>query len=114
MSVLSHWKPIVAAVLLGLAGGIAYLMVVEDRYAAEAKLLVTPRPAGDATFEGFALPRVSGGGNAAETAADLVERPAVVDPVAVRLRIDGEDVLDAVTVHTGDESNVVIVRAEAR
>ena len=58
MSVLSHWKPIVAAVLLGLAAGVAYLLVAEDRYAAEAKLLVVPRPAGDATFEGFGLPRV--------------------------------------------------------
>lgn len=113
MSVLSHWKPIVAALLLGLAAGIAYLVVAEDRYAAEAKLLVVPRPAGDATFEGFALPRVSGGGSAAETVADLVERPAVVDSVAVQLRLDREDVLDAVTVRADDESNVVTVRAEA-
>ena len=113
MSVLSHWKPIVAAVLLGLAAGIAYLVVAEDRYAAEAKLLVVPRPAGDATFEGFALPRVSGGGSAAATVADLVERPAVVDPVAVQLRLDRENVLDAVTIHADDESNVVTVRAEA-
>ena len=113
MSVLSHWKPIVAAVLLGLAAGIAYLVVAEDRYAAEAKLLVVPRPAGDATFEGFGLPRVSGGGSSAETVADLVERPSVVDPAAVQLRLDREDVLDAVTVRADDESNVVIVRAEA-
>jgi hypothetical protein len=113
MSVLSHWKPIVAVVLLGLAAGIAYLVLAEDRYAAEAKLLVVPRPAGDATFEGFALPRVSGGGSAAETVADLVERPSVVDPAAVQLRLDREDVLDAVTVRADDESNVVTVRAEA-
>ncbi|MDX6423843.1 MAG: hypothetical protein QOI67_1314 [Gaiellaceae bacterium] len=113
MSVVSHWKPIVAAVLLGLAAGIAYLVVAEDRYAAEAKLLVVARPAGDDTFEGFALPRASGGGSAAETVADLVERPAVVDPVAVQLRLDREDVLDAVTVHADDESSVVTVRAEA-
>jgi hypothetical protein len=113
MSVLSHWKPIVVAVLLGLAAGIAYLLVAEDRYAAEAKLLVVPRPAGDATFEGFALPRVSGGGSAAETIADLVERPSVVDPAAVQLRLDRNDVLDAVTVRADGESNVVIVRAEA-
>jgi capsular polysaccharide biosynthesis protein len=113
MSVLSHWKPIVAAVLLGLAAGIAYLVVAEDRYAAEAKLLVVPRPAGDDTFEGFAVPRVSGGGSSAETIADLVERPSVVDPAAVQLRLDREDVLDAVTVRADDESNVVIVRAES-
>jgi capsular polysaccharide biosynthesis protein len=112
MSVLSHWKPIVAAVLLGLAAGIAYLVVAEDRFAAEAKLLVVPRPAGDDTFEGFALPRVSGGGSSAETVADLVERPSVVDPAAVQLRLDRQDVLDAVTVRADDESNVVIVRAE--
>ena len=113
MSVLSHWKPIVVAVLLGLAAGGAYLLLTEDRYAAEAKLLVVPRPAGDATFEGFGLPRVSGGGSSAETVADLVERPSVVDPAAVQLRLDRNDVLDAVTVRADDESNVVIVRAEA-
>jgi capsular polysaccharide biosynthesis protein len=113
MSVLSHWKPIVAAVLLGLAAGGAYLLLAEDRYAAEAKLLVVPRPSGDATFEGFGLPRVSGGGSSAETVADLVERPSVVDPAAVQLRLDRDDVLDAVTVRADDESNVVIVRAEA-
>ena len=113
MSVLSHWKPIVVAVLLGLAAGIAYLVLAEDRYAAEAKLLVVPRPAGDDTFEGFALPRVSGGGSSAETVADLVERPSVVDPAAVQLRLDRGDVLEAVTVRADDESNVVIVRAEA-
>jgi hypothetical protein len=113
MSLLSHWKPIVGAVLLGLAAGIAYLVLAEDRYAAEAKLLVVPRPAGDATFEGFALPSVSGGGSSAETVADLVERPSVVEPAAVQLRLDRDDVLDAVTVRADDESNVVIVRAEA-
>ena len=113
MSVLSHWKPIVAAVLLGLAAGGAYLLLAEDRYAAEAKLLVVPRPAGDATFEGFGLPRVAGGGSSAETVADLVERPSVVDPAAVQLRLNRDDVLDAVTVRADDESNVVIVRAEA-
>ncbi|MEP7334378.1 MAG: hypothetical protein ABI717_01230 [Actinomycetota bacterium] len=113
MSVLSHWKPIVVAVLVGLAAGIAYLALVEDRYAAEAKLLVVPLPPGDRTFEGFALPRVSGGGSAAETVADLVERPSVVDSAAVQLRLDREDVLDAVTVRADDKSNVVTVRAEA-
>jgi capsular polysaccharide biosynthesis protein len=113
MSVLSHWKPIVVAVLLGLAAGIAYLVLAEDRYAAEAKLLVVPRPAGDATFEGFALPSVSGGGSSADTVADLVERPAVVDPAAVQLRLDRDDVLNAVTVRAYDESNVIVVRAGA-
>lgn len=113
MSVLSHWKPIVAALVLGLAAGITYLMLAEDRYEAEAKLQVVPVPAGDRTFEGFALPRVSGGGSAAETVADLVERPTVVDPAAVQLRLDREEVLDAVSVHADDRSNVVTVRAES-
>ena len=113
MRVLAHWKPIVAVVVLGLAAGIAYLVLAEDRYAAEAKLHVVPRPAGDGTFDGFALPRVSGGGSAAETVADLVERPSVVDPAAVQLRLDRDQVLDAVTVQADDKSNVVTVRAEA-
>jgi hypothetical protein len=113
MNVLAHWKPIVAPVVLGLGVGIAYLMLAEDRYAAEAKLHVVPVQPGDRTFEGFALPRVSAGASAVETIADLVERPSVVDPAAVQLRLDRDEVLDAVTVHTDDKSNVVIVRAEA-
>jgi len=113
MSVFAHWKPIVAAVVLGLTAGIAYLLLAEDRYAAEAKLQVVPVPAGDRTFEGFALPRGSDGAKAVETVADLVERPSVVDPAAMQLRLDRDDVLDAVTVQTEDKSNVVIVHAQA-
>ncbi len=107
LRVLAHWKPIVAAVVLGLAAGNAYLVLADDRYAAEAKLQVVPLPAGDRAFEGFALPRVSGGASAAETVADLVERPSVVDSAAVQLRLDREDVLDAVTVRLRENSNVV-------
>ena len=113
MRVLAHWKPIVAVVLLGLAFGIAYLLLAEDRYAAEAKLQVVPVPAGGRTFDGFALPRVSDGASAAETVADLVATASVVDQAAVQLRLDRGDVLDAVTVHADDDSNVVTVRAEA-
>jgi capsular polysaccharide biosynthesis protein len=112
MSVLAKWKPIVVAVVLGLTVGIAYLILAEDRYAAETKLQVVPLPAGDGTFEGFALPRVSEGASAAETTADLVERPSVVDPAAEQLRLDREEVLDAVTVRADDKSDVVTVRAE--
>jgi uncharacterized protein involved in exopolysaccharide biosynthesis len=108
-----YWKPVVAVVALGLAAGIVYLALAENRYAAEAKLQVVPLPAEDRTFEGFALPRASDDGSPAETVADLVEVPSVVDKAAVQLRLDREDVLDAVTVHADDESNVVIVRAEA-
>jgi capsular polysaccharide biosynthesis protein len=112
MNVLSHWKPIVAAVALGFALAITYLVLTEDRYAAEAKLHVVPVPAGDRTFTGFSLPRASEGARAVETVADLVERPAVVDPAAVQLRLDSDDVLDAVTVHADGKSDVVTVRAE--
>jgi capsular polysaccharide biosynthesis protein len=113
MRVLAHWKPIVAAVVLGLGLGISYLLLAEDRYAAEAKLQVVPVPAGDRTFDGFALPVGSDDASAAETVADLVETASVVDQAAVQLRLDRGDVLDAVTVHADDESNVVTVRAEA-
>jgi len=112
MRVLGHWKPIVVAVVLGLALGIAYLLLAEDRYAAEAKLQVVPVPAGDQTFDGFALPRISGGASPAETIADLVETSSVVDQAAVQLRLDRDDVLDAVSVAADDESNIVTVRAE--
>jgi capsular polysaccharide biosynthesis protein len=112
MSVLARWKPIVAAVALGLVAAFAYLALAEERYAAEAKLQVVPLPAADTTFSGFALPRAPGAGSAAETVADLVERPAVVDAAAVRLRLDREEVLDALSVSADRSSNVVTVRAE--
>ena len=110
MSVLARWKPIVAALALGVVAAVAYLVLTEERYEAEAKLQVVPLPAGDRTFAGFPLPR---GAGAAETVADLVERPAVVDAAAVRLRLDREQVLDALSVRADQTSNVVTVRAEA-
>lgn len=113
MSALARWKTIAAAVALGLAVGIVYLVLAEDRYAAEAKLQVVPLAAADRTFAGFALPRASGGASSVETIADLVERPTVVDPAAVQLRLDRGDVLDAVSVHAEWDSNVVTVRAES-
>jgi capsular polysaccharide biosynthesis protein len=112
MSVLARWKPIVAAVALGLVAAFAYLALAEERYAAEAKLQIVPLPAADPTFSGFALPRASGAGSAAETVADLLERPAVVDAAAVRLRLDREEVLDALSVSADRSSDVVTVRAE--
>lgn len=112
MSVLS-WKPIASAVAVGLVAAVAYLLLADDRYEAEAMLLVVPLPAGDATFAGFALPRASDGASPAETIADLVERPPVVDAAATRLRLDRDDVLDAISVDAEDSSNVVTVRAES-
>lgn len=112
MTVFSHWKPIVAVVVVGLGLGLVYLLLAGDRYAAEAKLQVVPVAAGDATFDGFGLPRVTEGASPAETIADLVETSSVVDKAAVQLRLDREDVVDAVTVRVDDESNVVTVRAE--
>jgi len=112
MSVLARWKPIVAAMALGLVAALMYLVLADERYEAEAQLQVVPLPAEDQTFAGFALPRASSAGNAVETVADLVERAAVVDAAGERLRLDREEVLDGVSVHAG-KSNVVTVRAQA-
>jgi hypothetical protein len=110
MRALARWWPIVGALALGLAAALAYLALAEERYEAEAKLQVVPLAADDRTFTGFALPR---GAGSAETVADLVERPAVVDAAAVRLRLERQDVLDALTVSADDPSDVVTLRAEA-
>jgi uncharacterized protein involved in exopolysaccharide biosynthesis len=110
MGALARWWPIVVALALGLAAALAYLAASDERYEAEAKLQVVPLAADDRTFTGFALPR---GPGAAETVADLVERAAVVDAAAVRLRLDRQDVLDALTASADDSSDVVTVRAEA-
>jgi uncharacterized protein involved in exopolysaccharide biosynthesis len=113
MSVLARLKPVAVAVVLGLVAGLAYLVLAEERYEAEAKLQVVPLPAGDPTFAGFALPRASGDGEAVATLADLVERPVVVDAAALRLRLDREEVVDALSVRAEEGSNVVTVRARA-
>ncbi len=110
MRALARWWPIVGALALGLAAALAYLALAEERYEAEAKLQVVPLAADDRTFTGFALPR---GPGSAETVADHVERPAVVDAAAVRLRLVRQDVLDALTVSADDSSDVVTLRAEA-
>jgi uncharacterized protein involved in exopolysaccharide biosynthesis len=110
MRALARWWPIAGALALGLAAALAYLALADDRYEAEAKLQVVPLAADDRTFTGFALPR---GPGSAETVADLVERPAVVDAAAVRLRLERRDVLDALTVSADDSSDVVTLRAEA-
>lgn len=103
------------AVLAGAAAGGAYLLLADERYEAVARLQVVPLLPGDRTFAGFALARGSrGSSTAAETVADLVETPSVLGAAAVRLRLDRDDVLEAVSVETVGASNVVRIRARSR
>src|SRR2546423_13537350 len=66
--------PAIVALAAVAAGAAAvYSLTATKRYAARAELLVSPLPASDRTFDGFALPRE--GGAAAETMARLVPAP---------------------------------------
>jgi len=108
----SRWKPIAAALVVGAAASISYLSLAEKQYEGTAKLQVVPLLPGDRTFAGFSLPRGSSGSTTpADTVADLVETPSVVDAAATSLRLARDDVFDAVSVETEGASNIVSVRA---
>ena len=112
MKSVAHWTPVAAAVAVGAIAGASYLLLAGKQYDGTAKLQVVPLPPGDRTFAGFSLPRGSPRSTApAETLADLVETPSVVDAAAISLRLDREDVFNAVSVETDGGSNVIDVRA---
>ena len=102
----------VILVLLALAVGAAllYSLTAEERYEAQAEILVTPLP-DDPAFAGFG---VLTGPRPAETAARLVESRQIADAVATRIGgASGEELLDSVDAGPVGDSNVIAVRARA-
>jgi hypothetical protein len=103
-------------VLVAVAVGVAllYSILVEKRYEAQARILVTPVPDHSA-FVGLSVLRQSEQGpSPVETAAALVETRQIADAVATRLgRVSAEDVLEAVDAHPVGEGNVLAIEAAA-
>jgi uncharacterized protein involved in exopolysaccharide biosynthesis len=93
-----------AAVAAGAAA--VYSLAATKRYEARAELLVSPLPARDTTFEGFALPRE--GGAAAETVARLVRTPEVAEIVQAQFGLRG-----SVSSYRIDGSQLVAVVGKA-
>jgi uncharacterized protein involved in exopolysaccharide biosynthesis len=93
-----------------------YSFTAPKRYEARAELLVSPLPAKDSTFAGFAFPHVAGDpGSAVETVARLVRTPEIAEAVQGQLGLSGSrtEVLDSVSTHRVDDTNLVAVVGKA-
>jgi polysaccharide biosynthesis transport protein len=93
-----------------------YLVVADDRYRAEADLLVTPAGRDDPALAGLPVIHESSDPTRdVETAARLVEGRDVAVRVKRRFGLDESvgDLLDAVSAEPVAQSNIVSVRAEA-
>jgi capsular exopolysaccharide synthesis family protein len=108
---------ILGTVLLTTLAAIAYVVVTNKAYKAEATLLVTPVPSDDPTLSALPLIRQSSDPTRdVETAARLVSSPNVAKAVKTDLRDSRttSQILDDVQVEPVAQSNVVSVSAEGR
>ena len=105
--------PVVAAIAAVVAGAAAvYSFTAPKRYEARAELLVSPLPANDTTFTGFALPSASGDSRSiTATTARLVRMRGIADAVQAQLGLSGsaDDVLGSVAAHPVDGTQLVAV-----
>ena len=110
-----HWPYIVATVVLAVGAALAYAALAEERFSAQADILVAPVPAGDQTFTGFPVLREGVGARSVLTVARFVKTPQVADGAAKRLRLDvgRDELLDLVQVAPQEQSNIVTIKAEA-
>jgi tyrosine-protein kinase len=111
-----HWLLILGIVVVAVAAAVAYSLLAEKRYEAEADILVTPVSADDDTFLGIGLLRESADQTRTVlTAARLIRTPQVADGVRERLGLDAtrKEILDSVEVTPLGQANIVAVKAEA-
>ncbi len=113
----AHALLIAVTTLLVLAAALGWRLLRPPTYEAHAQLLVTPVSADDSTFLGFDVVRETPGDptRTMQTAAALVESPAVAQAVARQLG-DGwtsDRVLEAVEVEPIGQSNLLDVGARA-
>jgi capsular polysaccharide biosynthesis protein len=102
-----HLRLIAAFVVAVTAVAALYSFLAGDRYEARAELLVQP-VGDDPLYAGLRLPRD------AETVANLVVAPQVLDAIRIRLDFDSrEAVRDAVDARAVGESNVVAITGTA-
>jgi capsular polysaccharide biosynthesis protein len=115
---LGRWAPLVILATFAAAGAAAaagYALTAPHRYRATAQLIVSPVPAGDATFNGIDVLRDTGGKRtAAASAAALVRTPLVADAVRALLGLhrSRDALLNAIHVRVAPGSDVVEVTAE--
>jgi len=108
---------ILVAIILTTGAAVAYLLVTEKTYKAEADLLVTPVSNEDEALAGLGLIRESSDPTRdVETAARLVKTVDVAARVKAEVRDDRSprELLDAVEVDPVAQSNVVSIEAEAK
>jgi receptor protein-tyrosine kinase len=109
--------PLIVAVTLATTIVAAlYLVVAEDRYSAEADLLVAPAAQDDTALTGLPVIHESSDPTRdVETASQLVESRDVAVRVKRRFSLDESvgELLDAVSAEPVAQSNIVSVRAEA-
>lgn len=105
---------LIAAIVVAVTGAVAlYSFFAPDRYEARAELLVSP-VGDDPLYAGLDVLRDTEERTAAETVAELVVAPSVLDAIRVRLDVPDRDSLrDAVGVDAVGDSNVVAITAEA-
>jgi len=109
-----HWKLIVLIVTLAVGAAILYSSTADDRFEAEADLLVTPVSNGETTLTNLTIFRSSiDETRALITAARLTASPQVAARVAERLgrEGEGETLLTQVEVQPLGQSNIVSIKA---
>ncbi len=114
-SLRDHWPMLLLIVSMALVGAAAYLLLATERYRAEADVLVLPVPPDDPTFVGIPLIRESNESRGVLTAARLIKSPEVAQGVEDQLGLDRSwnELLSQITVTPQEQSNVLIVTAEA-
>jgi len=106
-----HWLLIAVVVAAAVGAAALYSNTAEERYEAEADVLVTPIANDDPTFVGIPLIRESGESRAVLTVARLIESAGVAEGVRERLQSDISrgDLLDSIEVTPQEQSTIVTV-----
>jgi Mrp family chromosome partitioning ATPase/capsular polysaccharide biosynthesis protein len=110
-----HWFLILLVVVTAVAAALIYASTAEERYEAEADVLVTPVAAADETLAGLPLIRESGESRAVLTVARLIESAAVADGVRRRLNTSRSraSLLRSIEVAPQEQSTIVTITGEA-
>jgi capsular polysaccharide biosynthesis protein len=110
-----HWRLIALLVTAAVLAALVYSALAEDRYDAQADILVTPVAADDTTFAGIPVLRETGLSRAVLTVARLIKSPAVADAAKASLKTDEsrDALLDSIEVAPQAQSTIVTITASA-
>jgi Mrp family chromosome partitioning ATPase len=111
-----HWPFVIGTVALAVTAALAYAVLADKRYEAQADILVTPVSGDDETFAGISVLRETVEARSVLTVARLVTAPQVADSVKRRLGliVDRNELLDDIEVRPQEQSNILTVTATAR